>query len=121
MTKINPKLADEIKAANDNSWFVGCEKNEDGEPLVRVGGKLIGTVKQIKDFLSQWQDTNVYLDNIVDDINADLNSKLDWVGSAVSFTQNCITSLQAQIANDKSAFETRVIEIVRKAKKTGQL
>ena len=38
-----------------NSIFVGCSVNEDGEPLVEINGKAIGTVAGLLDFLGKYQ------------------------------------------------------------------
>lgn len=38
-----------------NSIFVGCSVNEDGEPLVEVNGKAIGTVDGLLEFLGKYQ------------------------------------------------------------------
>lgn len=38
-----------------NSIFVGCSVNEDGEPLVEVNGKAIGTVAGLLDFLGKYK------------------------------------------------------------------
>lgn len=38
-----------------NSIFVGCSVNEDGEPLVEVNGKAIGTVAGLLDFLARYE------------------------------------------------------------------
>lgn len=38
-----------------NTIFVGCSANEDGEPLVEVNGKAIGTVAGLLDFLGKYQ------------------------------------------------------------------
>jgi hypothetical protein len=38
-----------------NSIFVGCSVNEDGEPLVEVNGKAIGTVAGLLDFLGRYE------------------------------------------------------------------
>jgi hypothetical protein len=38
-----------------NSIFVGCSVNEDGEPLVEINGKAIGTVDGLLEFLGKYQ------------------------------------------------------------------
>lgn len=38
-----------------NTIFVGCSVNEDGEPLVEVNGKAIGTVAGLLDFLGKYE------------------------------------------------------------------
>lgn len=38
-----------------NSIFVGCAVNEDGEPLVEINGKAIGTVAGLLDFLGKYE------------------------------------------------------------------
>lgn len=38
-----------------NAIFVGCSVNEDGEPLVEVNGKAIGTVAGLLDFLGRYE------------------------------------------------------------------
>ncbi|MCZ7855053.1 hypothetical protein O9X81_00325 [Agrobacterium salinitolerans] len=38
-----------------NAIFVGCSVNEDGEPLVEINGKAIGTVAGLLDFLGKYQ------------------------------------------------------------------
>ncbi|WP_107341476.1 hypothetical protein [Agrobacterium pusense] len=38
-----------------NSIFVGCSVNEDGEPLVEVNRKAIGTVAGLLDFLGKYE------------------------------------------------------------------
>lgn len=38
-----------------NSIFVGCSVNEDGEPLVEINGKAIGTVDWLLDFLGKYE------------------------------------------------------------------
>ncbi|WP_421367032.1 hypothetical protein [Agrobacterium tumefaciens] len=38
-----------------NSIFVGCSINENGEPLVEVNGKAIGTVVGLLDFLGKYE------------------------------------------------------------------
>lgn len=38
-----------------NSIFVGCSVNEDGEPLVEINGKAIGTVAGLLDFLGKYE------------------------------------------------------------------
>ena len=38
-----------------NAIFVGCSVNEDGEPLVEVNGKAIGTVAGLLDFLGKYE------------------------------------------------------------------
>ncbi|WCK24160.1 hypothetical protein [Agrobacterium pusense] len=38
-----------------NSIFVGCSVNEDGEPLVEINSKAIGTVAGLLDFLGKYE------------------------------------------------------------------
>lgn len=38
-----------------NAIFVGCSVNEDGEPLVEINGKAIGTVDGLLEFLGKYQ------------------------------------------------------------------
>lgn len=38
-----------------NAIFVGCSVNEDGEPLVEVNGKAVGTVAGLLDFLGKYE------------------------------------------------------------------
>lgn len=38
-----------------NTIFVGCSVNEDGDPLVEVNGKAIGTVVGLLDFLGKYE------------------------------------------------------------------
>lgn len=54
-----------------NAIFVGCSVNEDGEPLVEINGKAIGTVAGLLDFLGKYQDQQ----------KATVNVK--WAASAV--------------------------------------
>ncbi|NTE44145.1 hypothetical protein [Agrobacterium pusense] len=39
-----------------NAIFVGCSVNEDGEPLVEVHGKAIGTVDCLLEFIGKYRD-----------------------------------------------------------------
>lgn len=38
-----------------NAIFVGCSVNEDGEPLVEINGKAIGTVDGLLDFIGKYR------------------------------------------------------------------
>ncbi|NTA48141.1 hypothetical protein G6L34_08525 [Agrobacterium tumefaciens] len=38
-----------------NTIFVGCSVNEDGDPLVEVNGKAVGTVDGLLEFLGKYQ------------------------------------------------------------------
>lgn len=40
---------------NDNEIAVGCSVNEDGDALVAVNGKAIGTVDGLLEFISKYQ------------------------------------------------------------------
>jgi len=71
-----------------NSIFVGCTVNEDGEPLVEVNGKAIGTVNNFLEFLGKYDgqqkagSANIEIGN--DEQIAKLRRRLDELESSIS-------------------------------------
>ncbi|NSY68940.1 hypothetical protein G6L35_08695 [Agrobacterium tumefaciens] len=71
-----------------NSIFVGCSVNEDGEPLVVINGKAVGTVDGLLDFIGKYRDqqkagsANIEIGN--DEQIAKLRRRLDELESSIS-------------------------------------
>lgn len=94
MTHVSQQVFTKADYENDEI-YIGKHFNEDGEPLVVVGGKCIGPVRDVMHIVSQYQCPPKALPNM-----ADIEARLDAL----------IRSIPAQ-----------VIQCVRKAQRANAL
>ena len=69
-----------------NSVLVGCSVNEDGEPLVEINGKAIGTVDSLLEFIGKYrngQKPDMNIDGADKDTVARLRRDIDDLKSSL--------------------------------------
>jgi hypothetical protein len=80
-----------------NEIFVGCSVNEDGEPLVEVNGKAIGTVDCLLKFIGMYRDEQ--------------NAAVNIEGA----DKDAVARLQRELEDLKASLPKRVEEAIKSA------
>lgn len=82
------------------SWWVGVHQDEDGNPLVVVDGKCIGTLDGVIDYLVEVRDR--------------------MPGKRASLAER-IAALEEWVDNLERDLPIKIVDAVRKAQRTGSL
>lgn len=107
---------------SENSISVGCSVNEDGEPLVEINHKAVGTVAGLLEFIGKYRDPNTV--NVRWVVDAPPSGFLALnLGSVVAGSLSAedgskpvrLSDLKIRIDEIEASFAKRVEKVIRSA------